>query len=357
MQNVNNAKKILVVVQFKIPYALFWEDDLLVNMYNYFARIIIKRSFIVNNDRLETPNGGMQVINDRGGKLCKTNIICLLELHNESEESSFYLERAIKSVNRLLEVYRNMNIEEFYVKGVIERDLEDYKIYYILDNGAILVTENKSINVKLAAVSVKCPNEIREILYEGSRYPLWISALKNAQNHYDLGSYSQAIIEANICLENFVYTHIYERLKDKKTLEEINDFLSAKSPCSGCNDREGNIKLETVYPSIRKVIKYMYNEVKIDGLSNTKLNMLVDDINKYRNEIVHGRSQENVNRENARLAVKGIEKLISLSMKVISEGIILNNYNFSDQEAELLDNSARELGTIDIEWLKSYIRI
>ncbi len=314
-----------VVVLLDIPFGLMWEGSLEVSMGDYVAKISIKKKFVKEGDAGSFNN--TEIKRDRQGKSSYMEAECYLD-YVENKSDNFYIHRAISSINRILELYRNIYKDEYHVDKIRNVDLIRRTVRYIKKDGTtkMSIQENFPGGLILAR-KAKIPLEAHQMLKNGLGFPTWSNSLINAKNRLDLEDYPQAIIEANISLESFVYTHIYDRLEDEVEKEELEEFLTEYTPCKNCKHNEGSDKIiltiNPSHPSIYKVIKYMYSIVPIKGLSKTKLMKLIRNINKYRNDIVHGRSQLSIKRKDAKIAVESLETFIDKSLETINNKIKL----------------------------------
>jgi len=256
---------------------------------------------------------------DRQGLATFSNITCRFD-YNEvmGNNNDYYLSNAVKITNRVLEIYR-LKLKEFYVVGIKENIIFQKNVMYINDDGTVTGNIMQSFAGGITiATHLQIDGETRRLLTSDEPFPLWEISLNNAKNYYDLGEYRQTIVEINIALENFIYTHIYQRLSRQLAEEEISQLVAEKSPCTSCRiqtDPENpQIVVQPHPPSIHKIIKDMYRAEPIIGMTTTRLRSIIDKITRYRNSIVHGR-QVAVSARDAREAIEKFEQLVNESFR------------------------------------------
>jgi hypothetical protein len=133
-----------------------------------------------------------------------------------AERDKLFIQDAIIAVNRLLEVYRNEDINgigenSFHVIPVVTTDLSDIRIVPIRDD----LSEEKDVCVRIPRIgatgfgsatqrSGKVVTEITKILHDGKIIPIYKELLSSAMNAIWRGQYRLSPIESNTAFEALV---------------------------------------------------------------------------------------------------------------------------------------------------------
>lgn len=320
-----------VVASYEIPFSLAWVGRCDIKIGDIIIPTIIEKKF-VKDGKLGTFDG-LEIRRDRKGLSAYSEIELHLPYHVSPEDNgyaNYYSNLALLAINRLLHVYRNFMPNEFHIDKVRKVDIISTKFIFVRPDGTAKGLLTVSFPGEMAAAPIiPVPLQAQELLVSTCSYPTWKEALNNAENRFDLDDFPQVIVEANIALESFVHTHIFERLKGIVSEQEIDDFLKGISPCNDCSPQEQKklvAKIDRNPPSIYKIIRYMYDKVPIEGYSKNAIKKLVEDINKKRNDIVHGRSQVKINKDDAKQSIKSLRILIEESLKIVKNLITLVEY-------------------------------
>lgn len=145
---------------------------------------------------------------------------------NFLEQESNYVDLALKSVNRMLEIYRdqdrnNLNEKSFHIIRIVKTDIYDIRIFAVDENikqiDNFVVTRPSFHRVGFNDAVKRNPEIIKEIkmfLKEGTPLPIYRELLNSALNYIWRGQYRLVPVEANTAFESFIPGAIL--LLDKK---------------------------------------------------------------------------------------------------------------------------------------------
>ncbi len=142
------------------------------------------------------------------------------------------IDRAIRSVNRLIDVYRTVT-EEFWIQSISSADLWGVQYRHCDQNGQerpgliyggpIQVPGLNSGGplqiISSGLTSIKRPSEIhvriRDMLTKGSRIPTYTSLMLDSQSSIRFGRFHLAVVEAETAFESFFYSFVNHELVRK----------------------------------------------------------------------------------------------------------------------------------------------
>ncbi len=168
--------------------------------------------------------------------------------NNFVESESKFIDLALMSVNRMLEVYRdkdrnNINEKSFHVIQLVKADIYDLRLVAVdekLNEIEGLVIRKPSFHRVGFGVVVDRKSEIvaeiRSMLKDGSSLPIYRELMDSALNYIWRGQYRLVPVEANTAFESFIpeIIHLLDvsvnrgELKDLYAkLAKLEDILSA----------------------------------------------------------------------------------------------------------------------------------
>ncbi|WP_157872840.1 hypothetical protein [Desulfoscipio gibsoniae] len=309
-------------VYIKIPYFLEWQGVLEVNI-SIDNLITMKLDSVKENTSNFEINNGF-VKRDRSGRYNTTAIICCFDcnfeydLNKVAEYQKHYYGHSKKAINKMLYIYKNI-YDEYHINPIRDIDILQYNIKFFNE-------ENKEVKFFMSTFgggyitfgNIESPGQnIRNMLTGDVRFPLWKEYLYKAKDDFDLENYTQCIVNINIALENFIYTHFEERLKGILSEQKINEVLYKYTPCDDCNLKMCNKNhISPGPPSIYRIVKFMYKNAPVPNYKTKEITNVVLNINKYRNDIVHGKFKKIIKEGHAEKAIENFEKLVCLSLEV-----------------------------------------
>lgn len=307
-------------VTFKIPYLLEWQGFVEVKIGN--GQLINMKLESVKEDTDNIRFNGGFVRGDRYGRYNTTAVTCYFDCNLEDDlvklnnNQKYYYNRSKQAINKLLYVYKH-TYNEYYISPFKDTDILEYNIKFFKEDSSIAGCYMSNFgggSIVLGNISTPS-EEILDLLKSEVRFPLWQEYWYKAKDDYDLEDYTQCLININIALENFIYTHFKERLMGKLSDEAINKTLNVYTPCSNCKLKSSNENhIKPGPPSIYKIVKVMYRMEPANDHKVKDINRLVSSINRYRNDIVHGTFSETITPDCAETAVNSFEKLVSISL-------------------------------------------
>ncbi|TMN21900.1 hypothetical protein [Lentibacillus cibarius] len=291
-------------ITFKIPFSLKWIGPVDVKVNNVDVKINLNNHFKSEEEQRKTSGeyiiaGNAELIRERHGLLSYTELSVTFNTFNSDYD---YVELSIASINKLLDVYKIYNPEEYHIQNIKKDDLLDGIQYSCLFQNRRPISGFLSFRgITSRTERIQVPKKASDYLSSNKSYSYWKLALANAKSRFYLEDYPMTIVEANIALESFIYEHIYERLKTRWRKKDIDNFL-----CKFNGKR---------HPSIHRVIKKMYIEVPLPNMKSYKmLDKQINKITEYRNHIVHGNRPPLISKEYAKEALDTLEHLIEESI-------------------------------------------
>ena len=296
MSKFNINKLGNIILQFKIPMAfdlldcLKKEDDgkpFIVVINNIPAKIYIERIY-----EFRYRNEGFQVTpcskirEDRGGMLSHSKVQVWFDRQTfdsgEYNKETFrimpdqFLDLSIEYLNKFIKSYRNIT-NEYWLRPVINEDV--FNINSILidtDNNQEVVHSLSSHHIlelnggKPFKLDEKVETYFRNSL-QSDHYDFRKELLLNIQDNFSLGYYNIALLQSVTALENFVYSHLKDKLSPTKL-----DKIKKKEEC-GC--------MVGISGVCERGLKKYFG---IDFGNTEEFKNLKEKALKYRNPIVHG---------------------------------------------------------------------
>lgn len=284
----------------EIPYYIEWSNIIGVKISKN-IHINVKLEIKDKNSNIIIENGCIK--NDRFGRYNTTIVTCQFDCNFEGnlyiikDKQDYYYKCSKEAINKILYIYKH-SYGVYHIKPIKDIDILEYNIkFFDEDNKEKDFFMMNFGGGKVTFKEVLTPTrQILNMLKEDIQFPLWTEYLYNSKDDLELENYIQSIVNINIALENFTYSHFEERMKGILTYEQIKNYVLMRPP------------------SIYKLVKVMYGNVPIANYTLTKVLDIVSKIRKYRNEIVHGKFV-NVIKEDAECAILNFEKLVRLSKK------------------------------------------
>lgn len=278
-------------------------------------------TFYQNKD-LEASNQLRQTGNNRC--YCSSVYIEMKYFMSPCAEVKMDLQRhGVGIFNQFLKLYR-FNSGNYEVKDLVYKDIEEMEFGLNMGSKKIRFGpwSDKVLGILEAQpkylFTLDKKKEVTKEETSGNSDSLYFKLLTSSKNALFVRDYTQAILDANVALENFIYGHFYDRLMHVRTKEQLDAFLKGNCPCEECefylSSGKGTEDLSlSMIPNMYQMIKYMNRWVPFE-ISNRQLVKLLRKIIVKRNEIVRGDIKE-IKRKDALQAVYSLEKIIDISLK------------------------------------------
>jgi hypothetical protein len=165
-----------------------------------------------------------------------------------ADSESLFIDIALMSANRLLEVYRdqdsnNLDEKSFHIMPLVKSDLCDFRIVAVDERlneiEGFVIRKPAFHRVGFGAAVQRKPaiiSAIRKLLKDGTPLPVYRELLNSAMNYIWRGQYRLVPVEANTALESFIpdIIHLLDPSVDRseltnlyKKLLKLEDILSA----------------------------------------------------------------------------------------------------------------------------------
>lgn len=132
------------------------------------------------------------------------------------DNESLFIDVALRSVNRMLEVYRdqdrnNLNEKSFHIIPLVKSDLYDFRIVTVDERfneiEGFVIRKPSFLRVGYGAAVDRTPDiisAISKMLKDGTVLPVYRDLLNSAINYIWRGQYRLVPVEANTALESFI---------------------------------------------------------------------------------------------------------------------------------------------------------
>ncbi len=234
-------------VIFELPFCLYIDDGLyeLTIDGNPSAIQIFRKSRYSEVQDLPFNKGGVilnvdprncEIKGDRFGRVAYSIVVVSIPSGGlELTDTDSLIDRAIKCINRLIDVYKTVT-EEFWIPTISSADLVGVQYRHCDENGQEkpgLVYggpgQVPGLNVggplqiiSSGLTSIKRPSEIhiriRDMLTKGSTIPTYTSLMLDSQNSIRFGRFHLAVVEAQTAFESFFYSFVNYELVRKEMI-------------------------------------------------------------------------------------------------------------------------------------------
>lgn len=304
---LNNSVK--TIVNFKLPYKIDIPENEEV-IYEY-KDIRFNLKFKPISNKVQAPfeavNGVLELDRDKYGVYSCSDLIltfnkffdathCMNELLALCSESFNYFLAYYKSTTEYYWI-DNLNLSQIQVSNVMVisenyDDIISIPFYYAhcikASNSPSYINQEKF-------------NELKDRFIKGQEPPLWKMLYLDSKNNMFIEKYKEAIISINSAFENYLNIKSREILRSKMTDKEVEDYLQGRVSYATyflnefISEEDFNKAVEqgiisSHSPSTFQIIKkcFEFNNNNRITISKSKINKLVNDIRKNRNDIIHG---------------------------------------------------------------------
>lgn len=303
---LNNSVK--TIVNFKLPYKIDIPENEEVT-YEY-KDLLFNLNFKTISNKAQVPfealNGIMELDKDKYGIYsCSELTVTFDKFFDATHCMRELLVLCSESFNYFLDYYKstteyywidNLNLSQIQasnVKVISEKydDIISIPFYY---GHSVKVSNNPSY------ISQEKINELKDSINIGEQPPLWEMLYLDSKNFIFIEKYREAIISINSAFENYLNIKSREILRSRMTVKEVENYLQGKVSYATyylnefISEEDFNKAVEqgiisphspSTFQIIKKCFEFNNNRISI---SKRKLNKLVNDIRKNRNDIVHG---------------------------------------------------------------------
>jgi len=231
-------------VIFELPFCLYIDDGLyeLTIDGNPSAIQIFRKSRYSQVQDLPFNKGGVilsvdprncEIKGDRFGRVAYSIVVVSIPSGDlELSDADSLIDRAIKSINRLIDVYKTAT-EEFWIPNLSSADLLGVQYRHCDENGqekpglasgGPIKVPGLNVGGPLLIISsgldsIKRPSEIhiriRDMLTNGVAIPTYTSLMLDSQNSIRFGRFHLAVVEAQTAFEAFFYSFVNHELVRK----------------------------------------------------------------------------------------------------------------------------------------------
>lgn len=231
-------------VIFELPFCLYIDDGLyeLIIDGNPSAIQIFRKSRYSKVQDLPFNKGGLilnidpmncEIKGDRFGRVAYSIVVVSIPSGDlELTDTDSLIGRAVKCVNRLIDVYKTVT-EEFWIPTISSADLIGVQYRHCDENGqekpglvygGPMQVPGLNVGGPLQIISsgltsIKRPPEIhiriRDMLTKGSTIPTYTSLMLDSQNSIRFGRFPLAVVEAQTAFESFFYAFVGHELLKK----------------------------------------------------------------------------------------------------------------------------------------------
>lgn len=304
---LNNSVK--TMVNFKLPYKIDIPENEKV-IYN-FNNTIFTLKFKTISKQEEVPfeafNGVLELDRDKYGIYSCSDLIlifnkffdathCMNELLNLCSESFNYFLDYYKSTTGCYWI-DNLNLKQIQASNVrvISEKYDDIiAIPFYYAHGIKSSSSPSYINQEKL-------NELKDKIIKEKEVPLWKTLYLDSKNYMFIEKYKEAVISINSAFENYLNIKSREILRSNMKYKEVEDYLEGKVSYETyflnefINEESFNKAVEegiinSHSPSTFQIIKkcFEFNDNNRITISKSRINKLVNDIRKNRNDIIHG---------------------------------------------------------------------
>lgn len=303
---LNNSIK--TVVNFKLPYKIDIPEDEEVTYDFKSIRFNLKFKTITNQVQVpfQIYNEVVELDRDKYG-VCSFSDLTLTfnKFFDATHCMNELLDLCSESFNYFLDYYKS-STEYFWIDNLNLKQIQASNVRVISENydDIISIPFYYAHDIKVASspsyINKEKFNELKDKLIKGQEPPLWEKLYLDSKNNMFIEKYKEAVISINSAFENYLNIKSREILRIRMTDKEIEDYLEGKVTYETyflkefISEEDFNRAVEQKIisshsPSTFQIIKKCFelNEDRI-SINRRKLNKLVNNIRKNRNDIIHG---------------------------------------------------------------------
>jgi len=227
---MNNLVK-TTTVSFNLPFSIHLPDGTYaVKGDNYLCSIKLTKKLAKDNS--SGWQGNPQIPNDRFGHTNFTEVLVQFSLDNPNQINDGIPAStrvfALDAINQILNSCRWV-FDEFYPHNIVDKDVVAFKYtYQNLEGHEIPGARNFESNGPIRIGNQFSKEQIlqlQKILEEGTKIPLDIELIKNAQDHFTFENYKMATLEIQSAVEFVISKKIRNHLDSSISEEELNRIL------------------------------------------------------------------------------------------------------------------------------------
>lgn len=328
---LNNTVK--TIVNFRLPYKIDIQENQEITYEYNDIKFSLKFKPLSNKVHapFEAHDGVLELERDKYGVYsCSDLILSFNKFFNATHYMKELLTLCSESFNYFLDYYKttteyywidNLNLLHIHasnVKVISEKydDIISIPFYY-----AHSIKQSSSYSY----IDQEKFLELENNMIKAEEPPLWKMLYLDSKNNMFIEKHKEAVISINSAFENYLNIKASEILKSKMTDKEVEDYFEGKISYETyflnefLNEEDFNKAVEqgvigSYSPNTFQIIKkcFEFNSDRI-SISKTKINKLVNDIRKNRNDIIHGnlKSLNNIESD-AKKSISSFEEFIKV---------------------------------------------
>lgn len=303
---LNNSVK--TIVNFKLPYRIDIQEDEEVVYYFKDIRFSLKFKTISNKEEVEfvACSGIPELDRDKYGVYsCSDLILTFNKFFDATHCTDELLNLCSESFNYFLDYYKSAT-EYYWIDNLNLKQIQASNVMVVSENHDDIISipfyyaHGVKVSNSLSYINKEKFNELKDKLIKGQEPQLWEMLYLDSKNNMFIEKYKEGVISINSAFENYLNIKSREILRSKMTNEEVENYLQGKvsyetyflNEFISEDDFNRAVEQGTISshsPNIFQIIKkcFEFNENRIT-ISRSKLNKLVNDIRKNRNDIIHG---------------------------------------------------------------------
>lgn len=303
---LNNSVK--TIVNFKLPYKIeIPENQEIVYEVNH-IRFSLKFKTINNEGQVpfESNRAVLELDKDKYGVCsCSDLILVFNRFFDATRCMDDLLKLCSEAFNYFLDYYKSTT-EYYWIDNLNLKQIQASNVRVISEkyDDIISIPLYYPHNIKLSQapsyISQKKFDELQYQIIKGQELPLWKMLYLDSKNHIFIEKYKESVISINSAFENYLNIVSRDMLRSQMTEKEIEDYLQGNVSYSTyfLNDfiseeafnkavEQGTICSQV--PSTFQIIKKCYDlDTNRISVSRSKINKLINNIRKNRNDIIHG---------------------------------------------------------------------
>jgi len=277
-------------VKFNLPFRFMGEDEFEFNVGNTSVKIKI---LLVQNFEAAANIMGMEISTSGEGAKVEMDadhhgLVNFTKIKMEIDDRSDYTMesfdhfgekfdllikmKCFQYLNRLVIVVKHVT-NNYWIRYVNLRDIMNFQIFDLSTNppmACISMYPGHGYtfpNFKVLE-QLKMKDQINLILKEQTRIPIWKNLFLDSINYFTMSRYNESVVTANIALESFVATHLYNKLTQefpnenvenrKKVLKlpkSLHDVMKKHFPIIDGRNFEEQVELWKKFDNIRVYIR------------------------------------------------------------------------------------------------------
>lgn len=328
---LNNSIK--TIVNFKLPYKIDIPENEEVIYYFNDIRFSLKFKSMSKKGEAEfiVDSGILELDRDKYGVYsCSDLILTFNKFFDATNCMNELLKLCSESFNYFLDYYKSTT-DYYWIDNLNLKQIRASNVMVVSENydNIISIPFYYSQCIKISNspsyITKEQFNELKDRIIKGQSPELWEKLYLDSKNNIFIEKYKEAVISINSAFENYLNIKSRDILRSKMTEEEVEDYLQGKVSYETyflnefISKEDFNRAIEqgiisSHSPSTFQIIKKCFevNKSRIT-ISRSKLNKLVNDIRKNRNDIIHGNLKLLKNIElDAKKSISSFEEFIKV---------------------------------------------